>query len=131
MPFRACSVSSENVVARKVAHVVQKTQVVLFDDIDGGEADETVTFALDGVAYEIDLTAAHAAELREAVAPWIGHGRRQATRGGGATRTTTTRRGGDRAQLAKIREWAKESGFKISERGRIPGNVLEAYEAAH
>ena len=60
--------------------VVQKTQVVLIDDIDGSEGDETVTFALDGASYEIDLSAAHAAELRESLSQWIGHGRKTVAR---------------------------------------------------
>jgi hypothetical protein len=110
--------------------VVQKTQVVLIDDIDGSDADETVTFAIDGVGYEIDLTSAHASELREAFATWVGHARK-AGRPVAAARTGGRRAGADRAQLAKIREWARENGYKVSERGRIPGSVLTAYEAAH
>jgi hypothetical protein len=110
--------------------VVQKTQVVLIDDIDGGNADETVTFAIDGVSYEIDLTSSHASELRESLATWVGHARK-ASRPGAAGRTGGRRAGTDRAQLAKIREWARENGHQVSERGRIPGSVLEAYEAAH
>ncbi|AEG45345.1 Lsr2 family protein [Isoptericola variabilis] len=113
--------------------MVQKTQVILVDDIDGSEADETVTFALDGVSYEIDLTSAHASELRDAFATWIGHARKQGggrgagrAPGGGARRGRT-----DREQLAKIREWARENGYQVSDRGRIPGNVLEAFQAAH
>ena len=111
--------------------MVQKQQIVLIDDIDGGDADETVTFALDGVSYEIDLTSKHAAELRDAFATWIGHGRKTTTRLGGATRSSARRTGTDRAQLAKIREWARDNGHKVSDRGRIPSSVLEAYEAAH
>jgi hypothetical protein len=110
--------------------VVQKTQVVLIDDIDGAEGDETVSFALDGVAYEIDLTTAHAAELRESLATWIGHGRKSGVRV--APRGTAARRGRtDREQLQKIREWARDNGHKVNERGRIPARILEAFEAAH
>jgi hypothetical protein len=112
--------------------VVQKTQVILVDDIDGSEADETVTFALDGVNYEIDLTSAHASEIRDAFATWIGHARKQQTRGAGRAAGVGARRGRtDKEQLSKIREWAREKGYKVSDRGRIPGNVLEAYQAAH
>ncbi|GAA1730476.1 Lsr2 family protein [Isoptericola hypogeus] len=112
--------------------MVQKQQIVLIDDIDGSEADETVTFALDGVTYEIDLTSAHAAELRDAFATWIGHGRKTSGRAASVGRTSGARRTTtDRAQLAKIREWARDSGHKVSDRGRIPGSVLSAYEAAH
>lgn len=111
--------------------MVQKTQVVLIDDIDGTEGDETVTFALDGVSYEIDLSAAHAAELRDSLAQWIGHGRKTASRT--APRATSGSRRGrtDREQLQKIREWARDNGHTVNDRGRIPGRVLEAYEAAH
>ena len=112
--------------------MVQKTQVVLIDDIDGTEADETVTFALDGVSYEIDLTSAHAAELRDALATWIGHGRKASSRAAAvAPRSTGRRTTADRAQLAKIREWARENGHKVSDRGRISADVLAAFEAAH
>ncbi|PFG44391.1 Lsr2 protein [Isoptericola jiangsuensis] len=111
--------------------MVQKTKVVLIDDIDGTEGDETVTFALDGVTYEIDLTAKHAAELRESFATWIGHARKSGPRA--AARTTSSARRGrtDREQLQKIREWARDNGHTVNERGRIPSKVLEAYEAAH
>ncbi|WP_277211326.1 histone-like nucleoid-structuring protein Lsr2 [Isoptericola croceus] len=111
--------------------MVQKTQVVLIDDIDGSDGDETVTFALDGVSYEIDLSTAHAAELRAALAQWIGHGRKTAAksapRSSGASRRGRT----DREQLQKIREWARANGHKVNDRGRIPGRILEAFEAAH
>ncbi|PZR51602.1 Lsr2 family protein [Xylanimonas oleitrophica] len=111
--------------------MVQKTQVVLFDDIDGSEADETVSFALDGVSYEIDLTSAHAAELRDALATWVGHARKTTGRAGSAQRGTSRRGGADRAQLGKIREWAKENGYQVSDRGRISAEVMNAFEAAH
>ncbi|MEJ2579399.1 MAG: Lsr2 family protein, partial [Kineosporiaceae bacterium] len=62
--------------------MVQKTQVILIDDIDGGEADETVSFALDGVSYEIDLSEGNAEGLRESLADWIGHARRVGGRSG-------------------------------------------------
>ncbi len=112
--------------------MVQKTQVVLIDDIDGAEAEETVSFALDGVTYEIDLSSAHAAELRDAFATWIGHARKTATRTGARPSGSAPRRTGtDRAQLAKIREWAKENGYQVSDRGRISSEVMNAFEAAH
>ncbi len=112
--------------------MVQKTQVILVDDIDGSEADETVTFALDGVSYEIDLTSAHATEFRDAFASWIGHARKQQARAGGRATGGGARRGRtDKEQLSKIREWARENGYTVSDRGRIPGNVLEAFQAAH
>ena len=113
--------------------MAQKVQVLLVDDIDGGTADETVTFAVDGVSYEIDLTAAHAAELRESFARWVGHGRKTGGRSsGGSGRGTATRsRRASSGDATAIREWAKANGHKVSERGRISADVKAAYEAAH
>lgn len=108
--------------------MAQKVQVVLIDDIDGGHADETVTFALDGVTYEIDLSTEHATQLRDAFATWVGHARKV------SGRTTRTRRAGGRTPAgdsAAIREWARANGFTISDRGRIPANVKEAFDAAN
>jgi hypothetical protein len=111
--------------------MAQKVQVLLVDDLDGGTADETVSFGLDGVSYEIDLTNEHAAELREALARWTGHARRVGARSGaGRSRGgSSARRGGSGA--TDIREWAKEHGYHVSERGRISAEVKAAYEAAH
>ena len=108
--------------------MASKVQVVLVDDLDGGKADETITFALDGVSYEIDLSTANAAQLRDALATWVGHARRV----GGRTRTvrrgTGTARGAG-GQSAAIREWARENGFTVNERGRIPAEVKAAFDA--
>lgn len=104
--------------------MAQKIQVMLVDDIDGSTADETVNFALDGAKYEIDLTTAHAAQLRAALAPWIRAGRKTSTRSTGRGRSSS----GD---VAKIRAWAKSHGYEVSERGRIPASIRDAYNAAH
>lgn len=112
--------------------MAQKHIVQLIDDIDGGEASETVTFALDGTNYEIDLSEKNAARLREALAEFVGHARR-ANRGGSRAASAAPRRArngrGDREQTAAIRDWARKNGFKVGEKGRIPGDVLEAYHA--
>jgi hypothetical protein len=105
----------------------QKHIVQLIDDIDGSPATETIVFSLDGSAYEIDLNSAHATKFREAMAPFIGAGRRVARPISSAKRTKTS--GSDKGQVAAIREWAKQNGFKIGEKGRIPSTVLAAYEA--
>lgn len=108
--------------------MAQKVQVVLVDDIDGGSADETVSFALDGVAYEIDLNVDNAAQLRDALAPWVGHARRV----GGRSRGGAARRSGSRASGGKnteIREWARANGYSVSDRGRIPAEVKAAFDA--
>jgi hypothetical protein len=98
-------------------------RTVLVDDFDESPADETVGFALDGDSYAIDLTAEHAAQLREALAPYIGHARR--VTGRSAARPARTRQ-----SAADIRAWAQEAGVEVSSRGRIPADVVAAYEAA-
>ena len=110
--------------------MAQKVQVLLVDDIDGGTADETVTFGLDGVGYEIDLTTANAAQLRDALAPWVGHARKVGGRSSRATSTPTRSRSA-RGDAQAVRDWAKANGHKVSERGRISAEVKAAYEAAH
>lgn len=104
--------------------MAQKVHVVLIDDIDGGDADETVRFALDGVGYEIDLSASNAARLRHAMAEFVGHARKTQSRGG--------RRGrGTHSRSAEIRTWARDQGLQVNERGRIPADLAAKFEAAH
>jgi hypothetical protein len=113
--------------------MAQKVQVVLIDDIDGGDATETVTFALDGVTYEIDLNDANAATLRDALAVWVGNARRvsgRASSGRSASRSSGRRSSGSEDSAA-IREWAKSNGYQVSERGRISAEVREAYAKAN
>ncbi len=106
--------------------MAQKVQVVLVDDLDGGVADETVTFSLDGVAYEIDLSTANAAGLREAMAPWVAVARRVSGRVRVARRGAARSAGGKNAE---IREWARANGRPVSDRGRIPAEVKAAFDA--
>ncbi|WP_370616457.1 histone-like nucleoid-structuring protein Lsr2 [Mumia sp. Pv 4-285] len=111
--------------------MAQKIQVILVDDIDGGEAEETISFALDGVSYEIDLSAKNAKKLRDAVAPYVAEARK--ARGGRrrAAGTAPRRRGSSTgASAADVREWARENGYEVSERGRVSEEVRSAYEAA-
>jgi hypothetical protein len=111
--------------------MAQKHIVQLIDDIDQGEAEETVSFALDGSAYEIDLSAKNAAKLRDSLSSYVAHARRDSR--GSRPSTVPTRRGrparGDREQTHAIREWARKNGHKIGEKGRIPAQILEAYNA--
>lgn len=116
--------------------MAQKVQVHLIDDIDGTDAAETVTFALDGIAYEIDLSEAHASELRDAFAQWVGHARkpdrrRAAPRRGAATGRSGSVASSSASDAGKIREWARANGYEVSERGRISAEVREAYQAAN
>jgi hypothetical protein len=104
------------------------TRVRLVDDLDGGEADESVSFALDGKSFEIDLSAKRAAELRGILAPYAGVARRaggstiRRQRGTGATSPR-------RDDTAAIREWATAHGHQVSARGRISAAVIQAYES--
>jgi hypothetical protein len=108
--------------------MAQRVEVVLVDDVDGGPADETVAFALDGVTYEIDLNATNAAALREALALYVGHARKAGRK---APARSSSRRSAAGSQTAAIRAWAKEQGLPVNERGRIPASIVEQYEAAH
>lgn len=109
------------------------TMVSRVDDIDGSNEAESVSFALDGVEYEIDLNAAHAAQLRDALATYIAHGRKVAGRRTRSVRSPRPRvgTGMDRDQIAAIREWARDNGHQVSDRGRLSAAVIAAFEAAH
>jgi hypothetical protein len=109
--------------------MAQRVNIVLVDDLDDSEADETVTFGLDGDTYEIDLSAANASQLREALAPFVGHARRASGRRAPA-RSAAPRSSGKR-DLADVREWARHHGHKVSDRGRISAEVQAAYDKAH
>ena len=107
--------------------MVQRVQYMLVDDIDGTEAVETVSFSFDGVSYEIDLTAANAKKLRNDLATWVGHARRS----GGRKSSRKAAAGGRRGDLSAVREWARNSGHKVSDRGRVSAEVLAAYDKAN
>jgi hypothetical protein len=110
--------------------VAQKVQVLLVDDLDGGEADETVTFALDGKTYEIDLTTANADKLRGLLEPYVKGGRRTGGRASGGRGKARASSGGSQ-DTAAIRAWAKENGYEVNDRGRVPAIIREAYEKAN
>ncbi|SDK50802.1 Lsr2 protein [Glycomyces sambucus] len=117
--------------------MAKKTQVLLIDDIDGGKADETVKFAIDGEAYEVDLSTAHATELREALEKFQEAGTRLGRYSLGSGRgpvragTASPRASVDREQNKAIRDWAEANGKQVSPRGRIPAAIVEEYHAAH
>ncbi|MEU0674335.1 Lsr2 family protein [Streptomyces sp. NPDC006172] len=110
--------------------MAQKVQVLLVDDLDGGEADETVTFALDGKTYEIDLTTANADKLRGLLDPYVKGGRRTGGRSSGGRGKARAASGGSQ-DTAQIRAWAKENGYDVNDRGRVPATIREAYEKAN
>ncbi|WP_151083617.1 histone-like nucleoid-structuring protein Lsr2 [Nocardioides cynanchi] len=108
--------------------MAQKVHITLEDDLDGGDATETVAFGLDGRSYEIDLNDKNAAKLRDALAPYVAAGRRS---GGGSRTTAAKRRTQVGTSAREIRDWARSNGHKVPDRGRIPSDVREAFEAAH
>lgn len=107
--------------------MAQRVTVALIDDLDGGEASETIAFGVDGKNYQIDLSSANADKLRDSLASFVAVARRS----GGARRageaSGSPRPVVDREQNQAIREWARRNGRKLSDRGRIPADVVEAY----
>ncbi|GAA4911647.1 Lsr2 protein [Stackebrandtia albiflava] len=115
--------------------MAQRVQVILVDDLDGGQAEETVKFGLDGFAYEIDLSHEHAGTLREALADYVNVarklGRYSVSAKAGTTNTPPKSRAPiDREQNKAIREWAARVGKKISDRGRIAQSIVDEYNAS-
>ena len=106
--------------------MAQQTSVSLIDDLDGGKANETVTFGLDGSVFEIDLSKKNAAALRKAMTEFVEHGRR--VKAAPTARRTQNRGTGPTPAL--VREWATGHGITVSARGRIPAEVVAQYEAA-
>jgi hypothetical protein len=111
--------------------MAQRVEVILVDDKDGGSATETVTFALDGVSYEIDLSEKNAKSLRDDFGKWTGFARRSGSsstgRRGAGRRSASSRR----TDLAAVREWARANGHTVSDRGRISAEIQAAYDKAH
>jgi hypothetical protein len=115
--------------SRKAVIVAQKIQTLFIDDIDGGEAEGTVRFALDGAEYEIDLSAQHTEELRSALGRYVSHARKVA----GAPRRAAGRAvkaGNVALNTTEVRNWARENGYDIKDRGRVPADLVAKYQAA-
>jgi hypothetical protein len=105
---------------------------VLTDDLDGGDADRTIEFGLDGVNYTIDLSENNAGKLRKALDPYLAvasRGGRTGTNGRITSRAGTAPSRANRDQNQAIREWATKNGYEVSERGRIPTSIVEAFHA--
>ncbi len=105
--------------------MAQRVQIILEDDYDGGTADETVSFAMDGAEYEIDLSSANATGLRDALAPWLAHARKTGGRRKRAGKSASS------SSTSDIRAWAQANGHDVSSRGRVSAEVRDAYEKAH
>ena len=111
--------------------MAQKIQTLLIDDLDGGQADDTVRFGLDGADYEIDLSAKHAEALRKALAPYLDAARRApasvARRSGRSGRAAAN---GSGPNPTAVREWAKSQGIEVKDRGRVPAELVVKFKAA-
>lgn len=117
--------------------MAQKVQVLLLDDLDGAEANQTVRFGLDGASYEIDLSDSNAEALRDVLATYVAHGRKVGRASISTSPRAVASKGNrlparvDREQTQAIREWARKNGHPVSDRGRIPSAIIEAYNEAH
>ena len=108
--------------------MAQKIQTLFIDDIDGGVAEGTVRFALDGTDYEIDLSGKHSDELRSELRKYVEHARKV-----GGTARRPGARGGRRpstVDTVAVRAWARENGHDIKDRGRVPADLVVKYQAA-
>lgn len=104
--------------------MAQRVVVTLSDDIDGGEASETVAFGLDGKTYEVDLNADNAKKLREELAPFVEAGRKRAKSGKTFHRTAVA------PDPRAVRAWAESNGFDVPARGRMPKKIYDAFNAS-
>ena len=109
--------------------MAQKIQTLFIDDIDGGEAEGTVRFSLDGTEYEIDLSSQHNEELRSALKGYIDHARKVS----GQARKAASGRPGRKpsaVDTVAVRAWARENGYDIKDRGRVPAELVAKYREA-
>ncbi|WP_136611778.1 histone-like nucleoid-structuring protein Lsr2 [Sinomonas albida] len=111
--------------------MAQKVKIILVDDLDGGSADETVRFGLDGSSYEVDLSHANASKLREALQEYVSVARKSSARGAQAPRRAAGTGGSRNSESAKIRQWARDNGYSVNSRGRIQAEIQEAYHKAN
>lgn len=117
--------------------MARKTKIVLVDDLSGDVleegAGETVSFRLDGQSYEIDLSAENAGKMRDDFSRYVGHGRKVASSGSAGRQSASRGRPSaeGKRDLGPVREWARQNGHDVSERGRVRASVIEAYDAAH
>lgn len=109
--------------------MAQKVEVTLVDDLDGGQADETIAFGLDGTQYVIDLTSKNAKQLRDSLAKYIDAARRD--KGAQLTGRTGGRKAPAGPNTSDVREWAKAQGHEVSERGRVSKALVVKFQEAH
>jgi hypothetical protein len=121
--------------SRKGPEMAQKVQVITYSDLSGEEGASSITFGFSGSTYEIDLTGKEQDELAALLQPYVASGRRISGRGNGkAAAPQAARRGKAAAEKPNprdVRAWAAKKGIKVSDRGRVPANVIERYLAEH
>ncbi len=105
-----------------VKHVVE----TVLDDIDGSKNAATYTFGLNGEEWSIDLSDKNAKKLSSAMEPFIAAGKKV-----GGRKKARGNSKGTRKDLADVRGWGQANGYSVSERGRVPAALLNAYDAAH
>lgn len=110
--------------------MAQQVITTLIDDLTGGEADETLTFGLDGKTYEIDLNVKNAEKLRKVLAQYVDAGRKVGGKSSAGSRGRGTAKSSGE-DTAAIRTWAKENGYEVNDRGRVPATIREAYVKAN
>ncbi len=127
--------SPRSVDHKETACMAQKVIRQFIDDIDGSEAERTFTFAVDGTHYEIDLSSENIKEFNEAIAGFVESARKVKAssygRRAGKASVGTSGSGRSREQIQAIREWARQQGHNINERGRIPASIQQAFDQAH
>ena len=106
--------------------MAQRVEIQFTDDIDGGPADVTVNFAVDGTAYEIDLSSTHADEFRAAMEPFTANARRPDRVARRASRVAAA----GKPSPSVVREWARSEGIKVSDRGRVPAELVVKFQEA-
>lgn len=110
--------------------MAQRVQILYTDDIDGSDAEGSVTFGLDGATYEIDLSGTNATKLRESLAPYVAHARKVSAAAKTKDRSTAAKRT-DGPSPGEVREWAAKQGIEVSNRGRIPNDLMVKFQAAN
>ena len=109
--------------------MAQRIQTTFIDDLDGGEAEGTIRFGLDGTGYEIDLSAAHDDALRKALSTYVAHARKVGSVARRPARSGS-QRGSNGIDTTAVRAWARENGYDIKDRGRVPADVITKYKEA-
>ena len=111
--------------------VAQRTTVIVTDDLDGSEGADTVTFAFEGIEYQVDLSESNAKKLKKALDPYISAARKTGGRRSSGRRSSASSSRSSSSDTAAIREWARSRGLQVSERGRVPQSLRDQYAAAN